>query len=269
MKQQDQTKKLLEFIKNCLKIKKKIFLFFDYDGVLAPIQNNPDTAYLPTAVKGTLIQLFKNKLFKVALVSGRTVNTLKKLTKLNSKKVIFIGSHGFELLYLGKTSFFSKQNISTINKIRQKALKIAKSVANGFLEHKPYTFTYHIRDTKKTNLVKRLSKSMKQFLQQNKLQNQLKILEGKNIIEILAFEVSKGNAVEKIIEQFPNYSYIYFGDDITDISAFKAVRKYKGISVSLNPKLKYKPDFLLSNQEQMAQFLNKLDKMVLRIKRLP
>ena len=261
MKQQKQISKLLKYIKSHLKKKKKIFLFFDYDGALVPIQNNPNRAYLPRTTKDRLIRLIKNKLFKVALVSGRTLSTLKRLTKLDSKKVIFIGSHGFELLYKGKTSFFSKQNISAINKIRPKALKVAKPVAKGFLEHKPYTFTYHIRDTKKVDLVERLNNTMKRFLKENKLHNKLKVLKGKNIIEVLPQEVSKGKAIEKIINQLSRCSYIYFGDDVTDISAFKVVKKYKGIAVSLNPKLKYKPDFLLSNQKQMVQFLKKLDRM--------
>src|SRR3989338_872966 len=247
-----QIEKLIKLIEINLKEKKKIFLFFDYDGVLVPIQNNPDKAYLPRTTKDGLIRLIKNKLFKVALVSGRTLNTLKRLTKFNNKKVIFIGSHGFELLYKGKTSFFSKQNISIINKIRPKALKVAKSVAKGFLEYKPYTFTYHIRDTKKSNLVEKLSKVMKKFLKENKLHNKLKILKGKNIVEVLPQEVSKGHAVEKIIKQFPNYSYIYFGDDVTDISALKIVKRYKGISVSLNPYLKYKTDFTLNSKKMLA-----------------
>lgn len=244
-----QIEKLIKVIEINLKKKKKIFFFFDYDGVLVPIQNNPDTAYLPTITKKKLITLINNKLFKIALVSGRTLSTLKRLTKLNNKKAIFIGSHGFELLYMGKVSFFSKQNISIINKMRQKALKTAKSVANGFLEHKPYTFTYHIRDVRKVNLIKKLSKTMSKFLKQNKLHNQLKVLEGKNIIEVLPQKVSKGKAVGKIIKLHPQYLPIYFGDDVTDISALKVVKKYKGISVSLNPKLPYKADFTLDSKK--------------------
>lgn len=244
-----QIEKLKELIEVNLKKKKKIFFFFDYDGVLVPIQKNPNMAYLSKVTKKKLIKLINNKLFKIALVSGRTVDTLKKLTKLNNKKTIFIGSHGLEFLYMGKASFFSKQTISITNKMRLKALKKAKSIANGFLEHKPFTFTYHIRDLRKINLVKKLSKTMKQFLKENKLDNQLKILEGKDIIEVLPLEVSKGKAVEQIIERFPDYSYIYFGDDITDISAFKIVNKYKGISVSLNPYLRYKADFLISQND--------------------
>ena len=248
----EQIEKLIRLIEINLKKKKKIFFFFDYDGVLVPMQNNPDTAYLPGTTKDGLIRLIKNKLFKVALVSGRTLSTLKRLTKFNNKKVVFIGSHGFELLYKGKASFFSKQNISTINKIRPKALKVSKSVAKGFLEHKPYTFTYHIRDTKKVDLVERLSRAMKKFLKENKLHNKLSVLKGKNIIEVLPQEVSKGKAIEKIIKLYLNYLPIYFGDDVTDISALKIVKKYKGISVSLNPKLSYKADFVLDPKNMLA-----------------
>lgn len=248
-------KKLKNLLQAKIKNKIKIFFLFDYDGTLVPIQNDPTKTILSQEIKDSLINLSKNKMFKVAIVSGRTIATLKKLTKIKSKEIIFIGSHGFELLYNGKESFLSKVSISEINKIKSKALKIATGIANGFLEYKPYTFTYHIRDKRKLNHVLILSTALKKLLKQNKLNKKLKVMKGKNIIEILPLDVSKGNAIKKIIKIYPNYFFMYFGDDITDISAMREVDKYKGLSVSLNRKLNYKYKSYLSSTKKLCKLV--------------
>lgn len=250
--------KILQLIEANLRNKKKIFFLFDYDGTLVPIQNDPTKTILSQEIKDSLINLSKNKMFKVAIVSGRTITTLKKFTKINSKKIIFIGSHGFEVLYKGKESFLSKVGISEINKIKSKALKIATGIANGFLEYKPYTFTYHIRDKRKSNHVLILSSALKKLLKENKLDGKLKVMKGKNIIEIFPLDVSKGNAIKKFIKMYPNYFYIYFGDDVTDISAMREVDKYKGLSVSLNKKLNYRYKSYLSSSNELFKLISEL-----------
>src|SRR3989338_7495772 len=98
------------------------------------------------------------------------------------------------------------------------------------------------------------NKTFQKLIKENKLHNKLSVLKGKNIIEVLPQEVSKGKAIEKIIKLYLNYLPIYFGDDVTDISALKIVKKYKGISVSLNPHLKCKVDFLI-NQKNINRII--------------
>lgn len=259
MKDLIQIEKLQSILKNKVKNGEKIYFLFDYDGTLVPIQRYPDKAFLPKDVKNSLIKLSKNSLFKVALVSGRTISTLKKLTGIRNKDITFIGSHGYELLHKGKKSFLSKATISEITKIKIEALKIAQITADGFLEHKPYTFTYHIRDKRKTNHVLELCESIQKLLKKNKLEKKMKIMKGKNIVEILPIDVSKGNAIKQMTRMYPNYFYIYFGDDVTDISAMNEVDKYKGLSVSLNKDLKYKYKIYLSSYKLLARIFSVLN----------
>lgn len=225
----------------------KIFFFFDYDGVLVPIQDNPATAYISAKTKSNLLKLAKNSSFKVAIVTGRDLRTLKKLTRIKTKEITLIGSHGLEMLHKGRTTFLHGKNETMLKKIKPKAISIAKSIANGFVENKPYTITYHIRDLKKRNLAIKLKKGLEKLITKLKLQKKLQVLEGKNIVEIMSKDVTKGKAVEKMIKLYSKYLPIYFGDDVTDISAFKIVKKYKGISVSLNPHLRYRTDVLIES----------------------
>ena len=252
-----QTEKLAESIKANLDKKKKIFFFFDYDGVLAPIQNNPSTAYLRAKTKRMLLRIAAKNFFKIAIVSGRHLSTLKKLTKIKTNKIILIGSHGLELFLQCKKRFLLSKNIGILKSIKARVINLAKSKANGFVETKPYTLTYHIRDKKNKELVKTLSMAINKLLNKLKLSQKIQILEGKNIVEIMPREITKGKAVEKVIKLYPGYLPIYFGDDVTDISALKIVKKYKGISISLNPHLRFKADFLI-NQKDIKDLLSGL-----------
>ena len=243
MKQTIHQRNLQKFLKSLKNKKKKIFYLFDYDGVLVPIQKNPYTAFLSKSRRSELYRLAKSS--KVALVSGRTLSTLKKLSRIRNKNIILVGSHGLEMFYKNKTTLLDKHNVSMLKKIKPQILKIAKATAKGFLEKKPYTVTYHIRDKKSMSLVKKLSKRLDTLLKKSKLSKIFKVLEGKNIIEVMPKNINKGKAVEKIIKMFPKCLYVYFGDDVTDIAAFEMLKKYKGITVSLNSKLKYNTDFSL------------------------
>lgn len=247
-----QIKRLTQLIKANLERKKKMFFFFDYDGVLAPIQDNPATAYLKAKTKGTLLKLSSNPLFKVAIVSGRDLGTLKKLTRIKTNKVTLVGSHGLEMLLQGEKKFLLSKNSNVLRRIKSKVINLAKLKAKGFVENKPHTITYHVRDSREENLVKTLSKALNQLLTKLTLKKQIQVLEGKNIVEVMPREVTKGKAVERVIKLYPNYLPIYLGDDVTDISAFKAVEKYKGISVSLNPRLSYKANFIFNSKDMLA-----------------
>ena len=247
-----QIEKLIEAIEINLKKKKKIFFFFDYDGVLVPIQDNPATAYLKANTKGTLLKLASKPLFKVAIVSGRNLSILKKLTRIKTKEITLIGSHGLEMFHKGKTRFLHGKSENILEKIKPKVVNLVQSKAKGFVENKPYTITYHIRDSRKGNLVQKLKRALNRLLNELKLGKQVQVLEGKNIVEIMLKEVTKGKAVERVIKLYPNYLPIYFGDDVTDISALKVVKRYKGVSISLNPELSYKADFTLNSKKMLA-----------------
>lgn len=256
MKLSKKIKNLLKSVKDKTKRNPKLFFFFDYDGVLVPIQNNPSTAYLPDNLKNNLIKLARKENIQVALVSGRNVNLLRRLSNIKSKDITLIGSHGLEMLTGNRSRHLFNNNSKDLKKIKKYAIKVAHEITDGFLENKPYSFTFHIRDNNAQIKVKRLSVAFKKLITSKKLNKKLKVLEGKKIVEILPKDVTKGKAVEKIIKEHPKYTYLYLGDDVTDISALKVVKRYKGISVSLNPKLKFSTKYTLDSPFEVKQFVS-------------
>lgn len=225
---------------------------------MVPLQDDPRTTFLPPKVKEKLIKLSKQPEVKVALVSGRNLSTLKRLTKIRSKNISLVGSHGLEAYINGKNTFLFSSNKQAMKKVKAKAVKLAKSIAGGFVETKPYSFTYHIRDSRKKDFVAEIYNEVKKLIKKEGYGKKLKVLPGKLMVEILPEGVNKGKAVEKLIKKNPKSKYICFGDDVTDVYAFKMVRKYKGLAVSLNKKLDFKADLYLKSPKEVHKLLDSL-----------
>ena len=64
---------------------KPLALFLDFDGTLSPIAATPDQAIFSPQNKALLEKLSKTKKCKVAVVSGRSLEDLKKKINLPGK----------------------------------------------------------------------------------------------------------------------------------------------------------------------------------------
>ena len=69
-------------------------LILDFDGTLAPIVNTPEEASLSREMKNALEGLSSKKDLYLAILSGRSLEDLKK--KVNIKNIIYGGTHGLE-----------------------------------------------------------------------------------------------------------------------------------------------------------------------------
>jgi len=58
---------------------RRVFLFLDYDGTLAPIVSRPEYARLPGPVKKTIRTLRRQRGITVAIISGRSLKDIKKI----------------------------------------------------------------------------------------------------------------------------------------------------------------------------------------------
>ena len=74
---------------------KSILLFFDYDGTLTPIVDYPDKAIISEEVRNLLKDLSARPRCHIGIISGRTLNDVKKMVGLES--IIYVGNHGLEI----------------------------------------------------------------------------------------------------------------------------------------------------------------------------
>jgi trehalose 6-phosphate synthase/phosphatase len=76
--------------------KATLALLLDYDGTLSPIAKHPDLATLPTETKKLLQRLANRPDIFIAVVSGRSVENVKKMVGIE-------GDHYFKNLFFGNT----------------------------------------------------------------------------------------------------------------------------------------------------------------------
>lgn len=260
---QKEMKYALKGLKNIKKkiAGKKIFLFLDYDGTLTPIVDSPDKAVLSKETKKSLIKLVRNPKFKIAIISGRSLKDIKK--KVGIPGIIYSGNHGLEIE--GPTIKYenniSVEYLTILNEIRpilRDSLSHFKGVIN---EDKKMTLSIHYRLAEK-KIIPQIKTVIQQNISYYLRGKKINIREGKMVLEITPnVEWDKGRAVLWILNHpgisENNFYPLYFGDDLTDEDAFRALKSY-GITILVGKKKKSNAQYFLNDVLEVDKFLEQL-----------
>lgn len=224
---------VLDFLLKKIKEKSKILLMFDYDGTLTPIVERPELAILDKDTRKYLEILADKDFVKIVIITGRQIKVFKELSDVKNPKIMIFGLHGGEVQLDNKI-------ISHVSNSKKEVLKdfveiIAPKLADfeGInLEYKEYSVSLHYRlaDYQTTQDA---IKIFKNYADKLGLEKYFRFQEGKKVIELLPAGFSKNKAVNSVIINNIDYLPVYFGDDLTDISAFEEVKKFNGVSVGV------------------------------------
>ena len=250
------------FLKKDIQIFKKdyrhLFLFFDFDGTLVPIQNNPAECSLSQKVKGQLESIAHSGSAFIAILSGRSLPDIKKRVQI--KGLYYGGNHGLEIS--GPQIRFihpeAKSFKHTIDTVYQRIEKETKNFEGVFIEKKNLSFTLHYRMASRENkaLVKNIFYSI---ISEESAGYAFKVIKGKKVLE-LAPDIlwDKGKAVLFILQRFKmDYLPVYVGDDLTDEMAFKALKE-NGVTIRVGRSKKTEAQYYLKGQWEISRFLQKI-----------
>jgi trehalose-phosphatase len=203
------------------------FLFLDFDGTLTPIVSAPRAAALSRKMRGLLIKLSRARGVKLAIVTGRSLADIKK--KVGIKNIIYVGNHGLEIDGPGmKFRHPSEKTFRrAIGEICESLKKDLRGIGGVLIENKGLTVSVHYRLVK-NNLVPAIKKYVRAAVNRPGVYKKLKINSGKKVLEVKPdTDWDKGAAVLKILRQFGSKKFlpVYVGDDTTDESAFKALKR--------------------------------------------
>ncbi len=239
---------------------KEPVLFFDYDGTLSPIVDDPDEAKLSDKGKVILEKLAEQ--LTVAVISGRGLDDLK--AKVGLKSLIYAGSHGFEITGPGglEMQYEKGQEILPQLNLAEKFLKEKLELIQGCqVERKKYAIAVHYRNVAKER-VKEIKKTVAEAVES---QDKLKVGKGKKILELKPdLEWHKGEALNWLLENLElktqQYQHIFVGDDITDEDALKVVQENGiGILVGTHGQKTF-ANYRLDDTEEVYRFLDELRK---------
>lgn len=197
----------------------RLLLASDYDGCVAPIVARPEDA-VPHPDSIAALQAATGAAgVDVALVSGRAVADLRRLSGADDP-IVLVGSHGSEF-ESGFAEPVTAEQQALLGRIVDEFRAIAADHPGATVEVKPVSATLHVRNIADADdATAALERARRGPARLPGVQT----TEGKAVIELAVIETSKGSALDLLRERFGSDAVIYLGDDVTDEKAFARLR---------------------------------------------
>ena len=141
----------LGWVRRRIATAKRLFLFLDFDGTLAPIVNNPADATLPAELKATLRALSKCEDVVPVIISGRSLDDVRERVGL---PLIFAGDHGLEIRGAGL-----EYSVPQAQELRYQLLGLCNTLRarldlfpGALVECKRLTASVHVRQVERAQV---------------------------------------------------------------------------------------------------------------------
>ena len=178
-------------------------IFLDFDGVLAPIVDDPRESAVPVGTLDELRRLARCYAL-IAVVSGRDGEDVRRRVGLDG--LVYVGSHGLEL---------NPEAESWAQRMREFAADVPWPV-----ERKRLTLAFHYRQAENEQAAVRELEEVAERARDEGLVARF----GRKVLEVLPpLAGDKGTAVKQLVEERGLTRALVAGDDTTDLDAFRAV----------------------------------------------
>jgi trehalose 6-phosphate phosphatase len=198
-------------------------LLFDVDGTLIDIGPSPFEVDVSDELKDSLRQLYHETNGALALVSGRPIRDLDLLFK--PLVLPAIGGHGAETRTTKGTAISKVENLPEA--LRKQLVSAAIPGSGIEVEDKGYSVALHYRKAPKQAEALRRHVAVARAAFPGE---PTELLLGKAMFEVKRPGINKGDAIRVLMEHLPfaGRTPVFFGDDVTDESAFKVLPEFGG-----------------------------------------
>lgn len=197
----------------------------DIDGTISPIAATPAAAVVMPQAREAL-QLLAREHEVVAIVTGRTSEDAERL--LGLPNILYVGNHGLERRWQGETRDHSSaiESMAAIEiALAEVERKLAlQDLSEGVLiENKRLSASIHFRLSPRRD---EIGPRIGIIVAASATANGLRMTEGRYVYELRPpLTVNKGTAVLDLIEDNNLNGIVFLGDDVTDVDAFREIRK--------------------------------------------
>lgn len=196
-------------------------VFFDFDGTLSEIVDDPDAARL-TADAGEALQRLAARC-PVAVLSGRDLADV--CDRVGVPGIWYAGSHGFELTGPDGAHHQNDAAAAAVAVLAEAAARLRGqlgAIAGVMVEHKRFAVAVHYRNVARERVAAVIA-----AVRGAGQQDGLRVTTGREVIELRPdLDWDKGKTLRWILDRDPGHGSavpIYVGDDITDEDAFDAI----------------------------------------------
>ncbi len=202
-----------------------VAVFFDFDGTLSEIVDDPDSAQLVTGAGEALTRLAAR--CPVAVLSGRDLADVRE--RVGVPGIWYAGSHGFELTGPDGAHHENEDAGAAVPVLADAAAALRTefdAIAGVVVEHKRFAVAVHYR-----NAARERVGELAAAVRTAGAHRSLRVTTGREVIELRPdVDWDKGRTLRWILDHIAGRDVgaaapvpIYLGDDITDEDAFDAL----------------------------------------------
>jgi trehalose 6-phosphate phosphatase len=201
-------------------------LFLDVDGTLLDIAPTPDAVVVPEGLVDTLNRLSEALDGAVALVSGRRRAELAQFFR--GADVVLVGEHG-ATASVPLPAVDAARGERPPPALTAALRRFAARHPDTLLELKGHGAALHVRRAPEAAAAaRRLANALAETYR-----DRVRLLRGKAVFEFVSNGISKGRAIEALLEQEPfrgRRPYV-IGDDVTDEDGFAVANRLGGTAL--------------------------------------
>lgn len=194
----------------------RLLVASDFDGTLSPIVADHEAAVADGRALDALVALASLARTDVVVISGRARSDLARRLGSIPPEVALIGSHGAELAEGAATAH------ADVERYAAALADLVRETPGVSLERKPFSLALHYRNAAAAAQERIRAEAIARVAA-----TAAAVKEGKKVVEFLAVEADKGEALTRYRETLgsPNEAgrpvTVFVGDDVTDEAAFE------------------------------------------------
>ena len=227
-------------------------LLLDFDGTLVPIVATPDAIVVSDDLHALIAEAMERLDGRVAIISGRSLEQLDTLWGESLNGITVAASHGLELRSDGLLS--APEHSALFARLARETQKRFSAQQGVVIELKSFGLGLHYR------LAPTLREAVHDWAKECAEDHGLAIQPGDMVFELLLPGANKGEAVRQIMDRrrFAGSCPVYIGDDLTDIPAIIAARRFGGRGIAVGQKIAAHADDVLAGPAEVISHIRRL-----------
>ncbi len=238
----------------------------DFDGTIAEIVTVPDAARAREDALAALTTLARSEGVHVAVISGRTIESLRALTA-SLPPVWRVAEHGAFVVPPPRGDEVARpesapHDVYMLDELERLANQTAARFPGMRVERKAASVAVHVREVAPHDLVTATAALTGSF-GARVTELGLELMHGRQVFEARSRFCSKHAALERILTRLPPGTLpIYAGDDTTDEGAIALARQRGGIGIYIasaeRARAQVTPSAVLASPAAWAEVLQKI-----------
>jgi trehalose-phosphatase len=231
----------------------------DVDGTIADVELDPSRVHIRPDALAPLARLARAFGVHVAVISGRTMDSLRPLTR-SLDPISRVAEHGAFLALADGSTLAAPLLVSPhiLARVACSAESAASRVPGMRVERKLTSVAMHVRAVAAQHRAEALS-TLSSFRACALAANMI-VVDGREVVEARASRWSKADALAALLERLPNETFVvYAGDDTTDEGAIRLASRTHGAGIHVaseeRPRANVKADLCVEGPAAWAAIL--------------